>query len=452
MTATATRELVSTTIGEPMLDEPTQAPSSNGQIPRPAGAPPHVVIVGGGFAGLNAAKGLKDAPVRITLIDRRNHHLFQPLLYQVATAVVSPADIASPIRGILRRQQNVRVLLAEATSIDVKRKTLVLDQGELTYDYLILAAGASHAYFGRDEWAPLAPGLKTLEDALDIRRRVLSSFELAEKSIDAAERDALMTFVVVGGGPTGVELAGALAEISRYSLARDFDNIDPTKARIYLLEGAGRLLLAFHEKLAARSQTDLERMGVTVKLNCLVTDIDEFGVMAGGERIPARTVLWAAGVQASPLAKSLEVELDRAGRVLIQPDLTVPGRPEITVIGDLAAGKDGGGKPLPGTAPVAMQEGQWAAANITRMVAGGASTPFRYKDRGNMATIGRNKAVADIRGLRLTGFLAWAAWAFIHVFNLIGFRNRLNVSLHWIWSYLTYSRGARLITEERPKA
>lgn len=452
MTATATRAHETTTIGEPMPEETIQAPLSTNQLPRQPGAPPHVVIVGGGFAGLNAAKGLKDAPVRITLVDRRNHHLFQPLLYQVATAVLSPADIASPIRGILRPQKNVRVLLAEATSIDVERTTLVLDQGELTYDYLILAAGASHAYFGRDEWAPLAPGLKTLEDALDIRRRVLSSFELAEKSSDPTERDALMTFVVVGGGPTGVELAGALAEISRYSLARDFDNIDPTKARIYLLEGAARLLLAFHEKLAARSQTDLERMGVTVKLNCLVTDIDESGVMAGGERIPANTVLWAAGVQASPLAKSLGVELDRAGRVLIQPDLTVPGRPEIIVIGDLAAGKDARGKPLPGTAPVAIQEGQWAAANIARMIEGGASTPFQYKDRGNMATIGRNKAVAEIRGLRLTGFLAWSAWAFIHVFNLIGFRNRLNVSLHWIWSYLTYSRGARLITEERPKA
>jgi len=450
MTAIATRDDETTTLTD--ISATLASTTTMDHFPLPAQTEPHIVIVGGGFAGLNAAKGLKDAPVRITLIDRRNHHLFQPLLYQVATAVVSPADIASPIRGILRRQKNVRVLLAEAVAIDAERKVLKLDQGELPYDVLILAAGASHAYFGRDEWAPVAPGLKTLEDALDIRRRVLSSFELAEISDVPAERDALMTFIVVGGGPTGVELAGALAEISRYSLARDFDNIDPTKARIYLLEGAGRLLLAFHEKLAARARVDLERMGVTVNLNCLVTDIDATGVMAGGERIPAHTVLWAAGVQASPLAKSLGTELDRAGRVLIEPDLTVPGHPEIVVIGDLAAGKDSSGKPLPGTAPVAMQQGTWAAANIVRVVKGGESVPFQYKDRGNMATIGRNKAVADIRGLRLTGFLAWSAWAFIHVFNLIGFRNRLNVSLHWIWSYLTYSRGARLITEDRPKA
>ena len=447
MTALATREEETATMAPPSATPvSTDTPER-----RPIVAKPHVVIIGGGFAGLNAAKGLKDAPVRVTLVDRRNHHLFQPLLYQVATAVVSPADIASPIRGILRKQTNARVLLADVRSIDVERKTILLDNGELEYDILILAAGASHAYFGRDEWAPLAPGLKTLEDALEIRRRVLSAFELAEKSNDQAERDALMTFVVVGGGPTGVELAGALAEISRYSLARDFKNIDPTKARIYLLEGAGRILLAFNEKLAARAQTDLEKMGVTVNLNCLVTNIDQAGVTAGGEFLPARTILWAAGVQASPLARSLGVELDRAGRVLIAPDLTVPGYPEIMVIGDLAAGKDQHGKPLPGIAPVAMQEGAWAAANVVRMLDGQTPVPFRYTDRGNMATIGRNKAVADIRGIRLTGFLAWAAWAFIHVFNLIGFRNRLNVSIHWIWSYLTYSRGARLITEERPR-
>jgi NADH dehydrogenase len=448
MTALATREEETATMAPPSA---TRVPTSSSRR-RPIVAKPHVVIVGGGFAGLNAAKGLKDAPVRVTLVDRRNHHLFQPLLYQVATAVVSPADIASPIRGILRRQENARVLLADVRSIDTERKIVQLDDGELDYDILILAPGASHAYFGRDEWAPLAPGLKTLEDALEIRRRVLSAFELAEKSDDQAERDALMTFVVVGGGPTGVELAGALAEISRYSLARDFKIIDPTKARIYLLEGAGRILLAFHEKLAARAQVDLEKMGVTVKLNCLVTNIDESGVTAGGEFLPARTILWAAGVQASPLAKSLGVELDRAGRVLISPDLTVPGHPEIMVIGDLAAGKDQHGKPLPGTAPVAMQEGAWAAANVSRMLDGQALLPFRYVDRGNMATIGRNKAVAEIKGLRLVGFFAWIAWAFIHIFNLISFRNRLNVSFHWIWSYLTYARGARLITEDRPKS
>ena len=287
MTALATREEETATMAPPSA---TPVSTATPEL-RPIVTKPHVVIIGGGFAGLNAAKGLKDAPVRVTLVDRRNHHLFQPLLYQVATAVVSPADIASPIRGILRKQKNARVLLADVRSIDIERKIILLDDGELKYDILILAAGASHAYFGRDEWAPLAPGLKTLEDALEIRRRVLSAFELAEKSNDQAERDALMTFVVVGGGPTGVELAGALAEISRYSLARDFKNIDPTKARIYLLEGAGRILLAFNEKLATRAQTDLEKMGVTVNLNCLVTNIDEDGVMAGGEFLPARTIL-----------------------------------------------------------------------------------------------------------------------------------------------------------------
>jgi len=407
--------------------------------------------VGGGFAGLNAAKALKDAPVRVTVVDRRNHHLFQPLLYQVATAVVSPADIASPIRGILRRQRNVRVILAEAVAVEAERKVLILDQGELPYDYLILAAGVSHAYFGHDEWAPLAPGLKTLEDAIEIRRRVLTAYELAEKATDPAEQEALLTFVVVGGGPTGVELVGALAEISRYSLARDFDNVDPTKARIYLLEGGGRLLHTFSEKLGRRAQQDLERMGVTVKLDCMVTAIDAAGVVAGGERIPARTVLWAAGVQASPLAKSLGTTLDRAGRVLIEPDLTVPGHPEIAVVGDLAAGNDAKGNPLPGVAQVAMQQGTWAAANVEQIIRGAAPRPFHYNDKGSMATIGRNRAVADIRGLRLTGFLAWAAWAFIHIISLIGFRNRLTVSLQWVWSYLTYTRGARLITEERPR-
>lgn len=412
---------------------------------------PHVVIVGGGFAGLNAAKALKEAPVRVTVVDRRNHHLFQPLLYQVATAVVSPADIASPIRGVLRRQKNARVLLAEVLDIDTERREVQLDQGILRYDYLILAAGASHAYFGHDEWAPLAPGLKTLEDAVDIRRRVLSAFELAEKTGDPAERNALLTFVVVGGGPTGVELAGAISEISRYSLARDFSAIDPTKAKVYLLEGLPRILPAFNEKLSKRAQHDLEKMGVVVRLNCMVTEIDKGGAVAGGERIEAKTILWAAGVQASPLAKSLGAELDRAGRVLIEPDLTVPGHPNILVIGDLASLKDPKGKPLPGTAPVAIQEGKWAAANIERMIRGGSPRAFAYKDMGNMATIGRNKAIADIRGLKLTGFPAWAAWAFIHVFNLIGFRNRIKVSLQWIWSYLTYSRGARLITEERPR-
>ena len=412
---------------------------------------PHAVIVGGGFGGLNAARGLRDAPVRVTIVDRRNHHLFQPLLYQVATAALSPADIASPIRAILRRQKNVKVLLAEAVAIDLGAKEVVLDAGpgRLAYDYLILAAGASHAYFGHDEWAPVAPGLKTLEDALEIRRRVLVAFEEAERTTDAAARTALMTFVVVGGGPTGVELAGALAEVARFSLARDFAHIDPTTAKIYLLEGAGRVLLTFPEKLAARAHRDLERLGVEVRLNCLVTGITSEAVSAGDLVIPARTVLWAAGVRAAPLGATLGVERDRAGRILIAPDLTVPGHPEVFCIGDLAAGNDQYGKPLPGTAPVAIQQGRWAAANLRRSLRGDPLQPFRYRDRGNMATIGRNKAVADIQGLKLNGFVAWVAWAIIHVFNLIGFRNRVLVSLQWAFAYVTFQRGARLITEER---
>jgi NADH dehydrogenase len=416
---------------------------------------PHVVIVGGGFGGLNAARALQDAPVRITLVDRRNHHLFQPLLYQVATAALSPADIASPIRAILRRQKNVQVLLAEATAVDLAARALVLDSGRLAYDFLILAAGAGHSYFGHDEWAAAAPGLKSLEEALDIRRRILVAYEEAERTTDPAAQEALMTFVVVGAGPTGVELAGALAEIARFALARDFDQIDPTRARIYLLEGASRVLLAFPEPLARRAQRDLENLGVEVRLDCLVTEITPAGVTAGGEFIPARTVLWAAGVQGAPLGKTLGVELDRAGRVVVNPDLTLPGHPDVFCIGDLsfvdagmAAGKDERGRPLPGTAPVAIQQGRWAAENIRRALRGDALQPFRYRDRGNMATIGRNKAVADLRGLKLTGFVAWVAWAVIHIFSLIGFRNRILVSFQWLVAYVTYQRGARLITEE----
>ncbi len=410
---------------------------------------PRVVIVGGGFGGLYAAKALKDQPVRVTLVDRRNHHLFQPLLYQVASAALSPADIASPIRAILRKQVNTTVLLAEVTAIDVPAREVVLDDGSrLPYDYLILAAGTSHAYFGHDEWEPLAPGLKSLEDALEIRRRVLRAFEEAEREPDPAEREALLTFVVVGGGPTGVELAGSIAEISRFTLARDFDHIDPTKAQVILLEGADRLLLTFPEKLGKKAAGYLKRLGVRVRTGAMVTGIDPQGVLLGEERIPARTVLWAAGVRASPLARTLGVDLDRAGRVVIGPDLSVPGRPEIFVIGDLAAGKDHRGKLLPGTAPVAIQQGHWVASNIARAVKGEPTVPFRYKDRGNMATVGRNVAVADIKGLKLTGFVAWLAWAVVHVFNLIGYKNRVLVTLQWIWAYVTFQRGARLITEE----
>jgi len=409
-----------------------------------------VVIIGGGFGGLQAAKALADAPVQVTLVDRRNHHLFQPLLYQVATAALSPADIAQPIRSVLRRQSNVDVVLAGVDAIDVAAKEVVLDEDQqerrLPYDYLILAAGANHAYFGHDEWAPNAPGLKTLEDALDIRRRILLSFEEADREPDPARRKALMTFVVVGGGPTGVEMAGAIAEIARFSLARDFRHIDTRDARVILIEASTQLLAAFPDRLSRHALGDLERLGVDVRFGKPVTAIAPNAVTLGDEVIPANTIVWAAGVQASPLSRSLGAELDRAGRVLVKPDLSVPGHPEIFVIGDMASLKDVRGRPLPGVAQVAMQQGAWAAGNVLRAVQGKPGRPFRYRDLGNMATIGRNSAVADIRGLRLTGFVAWLAWALVHILNLIGFRNRVLVGLQWLWSYLTFQRGARLIT------
>jgi NADH dehydrogenase len=406
----------------------------------------HVVIVGGGFAGLPAAKALADAPVRVTLVDRRNHHLFQPLLYQVATAVLSPADIAQPIRSVLRKQANVEVLLGDAVAVDPAARQVTLADGTLPYDYLILAAGARHAYFGHDEWEALAPGLKSLEDALDIRRRILTAFEEAERQADPERRRALMTFIVVGGGPTGVEMAGAIAEIARFSLARDFRHIDTRDARIILVEAADRLLLTFPPRLSRRALEDLRRLGVDVRFGQPVTAIEPGLVRIGDDSIAADTVIWAAGVHASPLAQSLGVPLDRAGRVLVNPDLSVPGHPEIFVIGDMASLNDKRGRPLPGTAPVAMQQGAAASANVARLIEAKATRPFRYRDRGNMATIGRNAAVADIAGLRLDGFIAWLAWAIIHVLNLIGFRNRVLVALQWLWSYLTFQRGARLIT------
>ena len=407
-----------------------------------------VVIVGGGFGGLQAAKALADAPVQVTLVDRRNHHLFQPLLYQVATAALSPADIAQPIRSVLRGQSNVEVILAGVDAIDVAAKEVVLDEdaGRLSYDYLILAAGANHAYFGHDEWAPNAPGLKTLDDATDIRRRILTSFEEAEREPDPARRKALMTFVIVGGGPTGVEMAGAIAEIARFSLARDFRHIDTRDAKVILIEAGTQLLAAFPDRLSRHALRDLERLGVEVRFGKPVTAIAPDAVTIGDEIIPANTTVWAAGVQASPLGRSLGVELDRAGRVLINPDLSIPGRPEIFVVGDMASLKDARGRPLPGVAQVAMQQGAWAAANILRAIEGKPARAFRYRDLGNMATIGRNSAVADIRGLRLTGFVAWLAWAVVHILNLIGFRNRVLVALQWLWDYLTFQRGARLIT------
>ena len=409
---------------------------------------PRVVIVGGGFGGLDAAKGLAGAAVEVTLIDRRNHHLFQPLLYQVATASLSPADIAAPIRAILRRQENLRTILAEVERIDPDGREVHVAGETIPYDYLILATGVSHSYFGHDEWAKVAPGLKSLEDALEIRRRILLAFEAAERTRDEAERNRQLSFVVVGGGPTGVELSGALAEISRHSLAQDFDTIDPTEARIYLLEAGPRILPMFAEKLATRAAEDLRRLGVTVRTSAKVTGIDASGVTVGeDDHISAATVLWGAGVQAEPLAASLGVPLDRAGRVQVRPDLSVAEYPEIMVAGDIGALAGKNGRQLPGVAPVAQQQGKLASRNILARIAGEAPAEFRYKDRGNMATIGRNHAIAEIGPVKLTGFVAWAAWLFVHIQNLVGFRNRLIVMTQWLWSYLTYQRGARLITK-----
>ncbi|MGH2532591.1 MAG: NAD(P)/FAD-dependent oxidoreductase [Thermomicrobiales bacterium] len=413
---------------------------------------PHVVIVGGGFGGLNAARALKDAPVEVTVVDRRNHHLFQPLLYQVATATLSPADIASPIRSVLRKQQNIKVLLAEARAVDVAQREVVLDGGDrLPYDYLILAAGARRSsYFGHDEWEQFAPGLKTLEDALAIRRRILLSFEAAERADDEATRQRLLSFVVVGGGPTGAELAGAIGEISRYSLARDFDNIDPRTARIYLLEAGPRIMPMFPEKLANKAAEFLRQLGVTVRTGAMVTAVEPDGVRLGDERIVAHTIIWAAGVTAAAIGKTLGVELDRSGRVHVQTDLTIPGHPEVFVVGDLATMPGTDGQPLPGVAPVALQQGRHAAANIRHVIAGEPMAAFHYKDRGTLATIGRNRAIADVGPAKLSGFIAWLAWLFIHIVNLIGFRNRAVVMVHWVWSYLTFQRGARLITGPSP--
>jgi NADH dehydrogenase len=413
---------------------------------------PHVVIIGGGFGGLYAARALRGVPVHVTLLDRRNHHVFQPLLYQVATAALSPGDIASPIRWILRRQRNVEVLLADVLGVDVAARRLTLADGVMGYDYLIVAAGATHAYFGRDEWRAVAPGLKTLEDALRIRRRVLLAFERAEREPDAAHRQALLTFVVIGGGPTGVELAGALAEISRQSLARDFRHFDPSSARIMLLEAGPAILTTFPEPLREAARQDLVRLGVSVRTGNPVTNVSQGIVQVGTESIAAETVLWAAGVAASPLGATLGVPLDRAGRVHIGSDLTIPGHPEVFVIGDLAVLNGNDGKPLPGVAQVAIQMGRHAAANIERAIGQQPYAPFVYRDLGNMATIGRASAVADFGWLRLQGLAGWLAWLFVHVLNLIGFRNRLVVMVQWAWAYFSYQRSVRLITGELPEA
>jgi len=408
---------------------------------------PRVVILGAGFGGLFAAKALEHAPVAVTVVDRRNHHLFQPLLYQVATAGLSPGDIASPIRWILRRQDNVQVLLGEARAVDTARRVVSLDIGELPYDALILATGATHAYFGHDEWQAQAPGLKSLEDALLVRRRVLMAFERAEASADAAERQRLLTFVVIGAGPTGVEMAGALAEIATHALRHEFDTIDPGSARIVLLEGGPDVLPSFPPRLRDYARRSLADLTVEVRTGTLVTRIEPGGVWVGGERIEAGTVLWAAGVAASPLGRTLGVPLDRAGRVEVLPDLSVPGAPDVFVVGDLARFVQDG-QPLPGVAQVAMQQARHAAANVLRQFRGETTRRFRYRDLGSMATIGRHRAVADFGRLRVTGWVAWMLWLFVHILQLTGFRNRLVVLVQWAFAYVTYQRSIRLITGE----
>ncbi len=409
-----------------------------------------MVIVGGGFAGLNATRALRRAPVRITLIDRRNHHLFQPLLYQVATAALSPADFAAPIRQFLRNQENASVRLGQVIDVDAEGKAVVLAGGDrIQYDHLVLATGAVDQYFGNEEWAESAPALKKLEDAIEIRRRFLPAFEAAEQEEDPETCRALLTFVVVGGGPTGVEMAGAFAEVARHTLTRgDFLRIDPSTSLVLLLEGGPRVLASYPEQLSEKALHELQRLGVEVRLNSIVTLIGPDAAWVGEERIPTRNVVWSAGVAASPLRARLGAPTDRLGRVHVEPDLSVAAHPEVFVVGDLAAFPQQTGTPLPGIAPVAIQQGQAAAENIRRSVAGKPRKPFRYFDRGSLATIGRGAAVGQIRRRSVHGFGAWLIWLFVHLMYLVGFRNRVAVLLEWAWSYLTWQRGARLITGE----
>jgi NADH dehydrogenase len=412
-------------------------------------ARPRVVIIGGGFGGLSAARALRHAAVDVLLIDRRNHHVFQPLLYQVATAGLSPGDIASPIRWILRRQRNAQVWLGEVVDVRPGERCIALSDGtRVTYDYLIVASGSTHAYFGHDEWRPFAPGLKTLEDALEIRRRVLLAFERAERATDVKTQRKLLTFVVVGGGPTGVELAGALAEISRHALAHDFREIAPETARIILIEGGPAVLSSYPAPLPAFARAALERLGVAVWTGSRVTGIEAERVRLGDETLEVGTILWAAGVAASPLGRTLGVETDAVGRVIVQPDLTIPSHPEIAVVGDLAAYRGADGALLPGVAQVAIQEAVHAVHNIERTMKGEPRTSFVYRNLGNMATIGRNAAVADFGWLRVKGYPAWLMWLFLHIYKLVGFRNRLSVMTQWAFAYFTYQRAVRLITQQ----
>ena len=416
---------------------------------------PHVVIVGAGFGGLEAAKKLSCENVRVSVVDRTNHHLFQPLLYQVATAALSPADIASPIRAILSDCKNLEVILAEVQSIDVNAKKVKMVDGELDYDYLILATGARHSYFGHPEWEKLAPGLKSLEDAVEIRRRILMAFEHAEKISDEAARKAAMTFVIVGGGPTGVEMAGAIAEIARHTLAKDFRHIDPSQARVILVEGEPKVLAAFPEDLRDSAMKQLVDLGVEVRTGIHATNLSDEGLQVGSEFIPCRVKIWAAGNNASYIGRSLGAPIDKVGRVIVNNDLTIANHPEVQVIGDLANFSHQTGEPLPGVSPVAMQQGRHAARNILRMIDGEKTQKFWYFDKGSMATIGRNKAVADLKFIHLSGVAAWLAWLFVHVIFLVGFRNRFAVLFQWAWAYFSFNKGARLITrnfqaEQRP--
>lgn len=436
---------------------------------------PRVVVIGAGFAGLNAAKALANAPVDVTVVDRKNHHTFQPLLYQVALAVLSPAEIASPVRTVLRRAKNTEVLLGEVTGFDLQKRLVLLDDAyrgspdragsaragvlSLPYDYLVVAAGATHAYFGHPEWEEFAPGLKTLEDATEIRRRILMAFETAERDLIAKRTPPPLSFVVVGAGPTGVELAGAISDIAGRHLMKEFRAIDPRQSRIILLEGGPRVLPAYPDDLSASAERQLKEMGVEVRTNAMVTNIEDGVVSVGKEKIPASVILWGAGVAASSLGKMLGVPVDRAGRVIVQPDLTVPGHPEVFVTGDLASAVRHNGQPVPGVAPAAIQMGKFAARQIKRTVAAQPREKFEYLDKGSLATIGRSRAVADLGKLHISGYFAWLAWLFIHLLFLVGFRNRLFVLSEWAWAYLTYNHSARLITDpakreplEKPKA
>ena len=405
-----------------------------------------VVIVGAGFGGLAAAKALAGAPFDVTVIDQHNYHLFQPLLYQVATAGLSPADIASPIRGILAKAQNVSVMLGKVSGVDTQRREVIAEGRRVPFDYLILATGAQHAYFGHGEWAAFAPGLKTIDDATYIRRRILLAFEKAETEADPAERAGLLNFVIVGGGPTGVEMAGAIAELANRALAKDFRSIDPRSARVILVEAAPRLLTPFDPSLSEAAKRSLEQLGVQVRLSTAVTALDAEGVSMGAERIEARTVVWAAGVMASPAGLWLGAETDRAGRAKVAPDLSVAGHPDIFVAGDTAAAMDEAGNPLPGVAPVAKQQGQYIAELLIARHNGKSVPPFRYRDFGSLATIGRKRAIVQMGRFKLKGFIAWLLWSVAHIYFLIGFRNRFVVATNWLWNYVTFQRGTRLIT------